>query len=92
MRLYILIDESLDAIYGCVQGAHCVAEFMLNNKSWNNDYLIFLKADINKIVRKLELKGIEYIGFKEPDLDNKLTAIAVLENGSLFKRLKLMGT
>lgn len=28
-RLYVLIDESLDPIYGCVQGGHAVAQYML---------------------------------------------------------------
>ena len=31
-RLYVLIDESLDPIYGCVQGGHAVAQYMLEHR------------------------------------------------------------
>ena len=33
---------------------------------------------------------VEYTEFKEPDLNNETTAIAVLNNGKLFKKLKLV--
>lgn len=91
-RLHIVIDDTLDPIYGCVQGAHATAQFMLDNpdQQWNNNYLIFLKSDMNKIINKLEMRGIDYTQFNEPDLDNKLTAIAVLGNEKVFRNLKLM--
>jgi hypothetical protein len=28
-RLYILVDESLEPVYGCVQGGHAVAEYLI---------------------------------------------------------------
>ena len=31
---------------------------------------------------------MEFVSFREPDLDNKLTAIAVVNDGSMFKKLK----
>ena len=34
------------------------------------------------------MKGMEFVSFREPDLDNKLTAIAVVNDGSMFKKLK----
>ena len=30
-KLYVLIDKSLDPIYGAVQGGHAVAEWLLEN-------------------------------------------------------------
>lgn len=69
-RLYVLIDQKLDAVYGCVQGGHAVAQWLLEhpNQEWNNSYLIYLYADlVNK----------DYSSFYEPDLDNQLTAIAL---------------
>ena len=92
-RLHIVIDEDLDPIYGCVQGAHATAQFMLDNQdqTWNNSYLIFLKSNLNKITNRLRLKNIDYTCFNEPDLDDRLTAIAVLGNERVFKDLKLIG-
>jgi len=94
MRLYVLIDETLDPIYGCVQGSHAVAQYLIENgnKDWSNDYLVFLKCNLQNTLDKLENKGISYTPFTEPDLDNKLTAIAVLNNGNTFRNYKLIGT
>lgn len=89
-RLYVLIDKKLNPIYGCVQGGHAVAQYMLEHKDWNNEYLIYLSADIEHEKEKLSLLGKDFSIFKEPDLDNKTTAIAVVDDGSLFKKLELV--
>jgi hypothetical protein len=31
-KLYVLISNDLDPIYGCVQGGHAVAQWLLDNK------------------------------------------------------------
>lgn len=82
-KLYVLIDQKLDAVYGCVQGGHAVAQWLLEhpNQEWNNSYLIYLYADlVNK----------DYSSFYEPDLNNQLTAIALQDDGRMFKKLKLV--
>lgn len=78
-RLYVLIDQKLDAVYGCVQGGHAVAQWLLEhpNQDWNNNYLIYLYADLDKWKVRL-------------DLDNQLTAIALQDDGRMFKKLKLV--
>lgn len=93
-RFYVIIDESLDPIYGCVQGGHAVAQYLLENPSseWKNNYLIYLKDNLERLVVKLQRKEICYTEFREPDLDGKLTAIAVLDNQKVFQRLKLIGS
>ena len=93
-KLFVLIDETLDSIYGCVQGGHAVAKWLLEhpNGNWKNEYLIYLSADVNKWKRKLEMLCVDYTEFKEPDLNNATTALAVHGNDRLFKRLKLMST
>ena len=93
-RLYIIIDESLDPVYGCVQGGHAVAQYLLENpdSKWKNNYLIYLKANLERIVVKLQRYGICYTEFHEPDLDGKLTAIAVLDNQKVFRNLHLIGS
>lgn len=30
-RLYVLIDQKLDVVYGCVQGGHAVAHWCVDN-------------------------------------------------------------
>ena len=90
-KLYVLIDESLDTVYGCVQGGHAVAQWLIeHNQGWRNEYLIYLSADINKWKNKLSILGIDYTEFKEPDLGNKTTSLAVLGHDKLFKKLKLI--
>lgn len=92
-RLYVLVSNDLDPIYGAVQGTHVVAQYMLDNHSdlkWKNGYLIMLSGDLNKLRYKLKMKEIEFSEFLEPDLDNKLTAIAVLGNDQIFKNYKLL--
>ena len=91
-RLYVLISNKLDSIYGCVQGGHAVAEWLLNHplQEWNNNYLIYVSADISKWKQKLDILEIDYTEFKEPDLNNEITALAVLNNDKLFKKLQLI--
>lgn len=92
-KLYVLIDKSLKPVYGCVQGGHAVAQWMLehpNSREWQNDYLIYLSADVPKWRKRLRGFGVEYTEFKEPDLDFKTTALAVFGHEELFKRLKVV--
>lgn len=93
-RLYVLVDETLDPIYGAVQGGHCVAQYMIDNKSnrnsWNNEYLIYLSCNVALWKYKLLSKGKKISEFHEPDLGNKLTAICLVDNGRLFKKLPLL--
>ena len=90
-RLYVLIDKSLDPVYGCVQGGHAVAAYLLEHPyGWKNQYLIYLYADLKKWVGKLNYFGLDYSIFKEPDLANQITAVAVESDGKLFKNLQLV--
>lgn len=92
-KLHIIVDQSLEPIYSCVQGAHAVTQWILdnqNNLKWKNDYLIFLKGDLQHLENKLSTYNVNYSKFEEPDLGNKLTAIAVLGNDKLFKNLKVV--
>lgn len=91
-RLYVLISNKLDSIYGCVQGGHAVAEWLLThpNQEWNNNYLIYVSADVDKWKSRLNIMNVDYTEFKEPDLDYQTTALAVLNNDKMFKKLKLI--
>lgn len=39
---------------------------------------------------KIRLINKDYSSFYEPDLDNQLTAIALQDDGRMFKKLKLV--
>ena len=90
-KLYVLIDKTLKPVYGCVQGGHAVAQWMIehpSSKEWSNDYLIYLSADLDKWKNKLNFLEVDYTEFREPDLDYKTTALAVFGHEQLFKNLK----
>ena len=91
-KLFVLIDESLDPIYGAVQGGHAVVKWMIEHPKgdWNNDYLIYLSCDLTKVSNKLDVLGIDYSTFEEPDLNGRMTAIAVHRNDRLFRRFKVL--
>ena len=95
--LYVLIDKTLDPVYGAVQGGHATAEWLIYqyklkfNKftneyepkwKWNNDYLVYLKVDIDKWYKMIQEEHCgSYEEFREPDLNDKITAIAIHESG-----------
>jgi len=92
-KLYVLIDKTLEPVYGCVQGGHAVAQWLIEHRSgWNNEHLIYLSADVNRWKKKLSERFIDFTEFKEPDLGNKTTSLAVLGHDNLFKKLKLIST
>jgi len=93
-RLYVLVNNTLDPVYGCVQAGHAVAQWLLDNKdtqTWNNQFLVYLYADLDKWSFKLKLKGHAFSSFNEPDMDNQLTAIALVNDGSIFRNLQKVG-
>jgi len=67
----------------------------MQREQWKNSTLIYLgiedEEELKRWCRKLDRKGIEWIGFREPDLGNELTAIACLNDGRTFANLKLVG-
>lgn len=91
-RLYVLVSQQLDAIYGCVQGGHAVAQWLIDhpNQEWNNNYLVYLYADLDIWKTRLDLINKDYSVFHEPDLNNQMTAIALEDDGRMFRKLKLV--
>jgi hypothetical protein len=98
-RLYVLSRRDLDCSSPAVQSGHCVAEFCLRSDSatqWNNQTLVYLEVEnLEKLewwCFKLERKNINWTEFREPDLNNELTAICVLleEDNNVFNGLDLL--
>jgi len=64
----------------------------------SHPHLVLCSADkdkISRLITKLEYKGIDFAIFREPDMDNEMTAIATIPiNGNdrkIFKGFKLLG-
>lgn len=90
-RLYVLVNRKLNPVYGCVQGGHALAQWMLDNptQTWNNEFLIYLYADVDRWASRLSQMGVPFSAFKEPDLNNSITALACRDDtGELFKNLQ----
>lgn len=97
MKLFVLIKEDMPLAYQGVQGGHAVAQWLLDNTQnpiWQNETLVFLKCkDLDLWMMKLNDLGIKYSTFREPDMNNIVTAIAtVVEDEKIFKKLNLIGT
>lgn len=81
--------------YQGVQGAHAGMKWLLDDhetQNWNGTLVFVETSDLEKWKFKLSLKEIHFTEFKEPDLDNITTAIAVLGHDKLFSKLKLIGS
>lgn len=90
----MLVNNRLDLAYQGVQGGHAVAQWLLEHpgQTWNNQTLVYLGCpDLPRWLDKLDLHDLRFSAFREPDLDNELTAVAVESDGKLFKNLRLMG-
>lgn len=95
-KLYVLIREDLTLPQQAVQAGHAVAEYLLRGpkSTWSNGTLVYLKVQdkerLRRWSRKLGDRGIPFAVFKEPDLDNTMTALAaVTSNPKIFQSLRL---
>lgn len=99
----IICVDDMNPGYKCVQSAHALADFAVKHQyefqQWQmgSNYLCCLEATERKleiILSKLEALDIKYVIFNEPDIGNKMTAVAVEaisreQHKKLFKNLKL---
>ncbi len=88
-KLYVITREDLSPAYQAVQATHAIADFIFEHKDvanvWHNisNYIIILtvknEADLYAVQNTLRGLNISSITtFKEPDIENELTAIALL--------------
>lgn len=101
--LTVIVRKDLSPGYKVAQSCHAVADFAVEHdiefKEWQfkSNYLCCLEASqfqIEKTINKLDELKIKYSVFLEPDIGNKLTAIAVEAiprelHKKLFKNFKL---
>lgn len=93
-RLYVLTRKDLSKSQQAVQAGHAVAEYLLKYPStkWDNGTLIYLGVqDENELIdwyKNIPSKRKVY--FKEPDRNNEMTAIAIVDSGYNFRELSLL--
>jgi len=96
MRLYVLVRKDLPRNQQAVQAGHAVAEYLLHVPAlrWNNDTLIYLgvknETELVSWGEKLTNNSIKWVGFREPDIGNQLTAISTIADGKIFESEKLL--
>lgn len=97
-KLYVLVRNDLPKNYQAVQAGHAVAEYMLEcPNSWQNGTLIYLRVsdenELNQWADRLHAMQIIRCPFFEPDLNDQMTAMAILstpEVDELMKNLRLV--
>ena len=95
-KLYIIVRKDLTTSQMAVQAGHTVAQYLLHShfSRWQNETLIYLGVknlnQLEKLKCKLDIEDINYIEFREPDLNNEVTAIASDITCKHFKRLNLL--
>lgn len=82
-KLYVIVDANLPMKVQVVQSAHAVAEFMKNNPNtmWHNGTLVLLKGDVKYGNRRWRRLPYESAEFREPDMKDAITAIAIFGPG-----------
>ena len=82
-KLYAIAIDSIDHSYQGVQMGHAVGKLASKHPevNWDEQTFVYLKSSeikLQKLLLKLEENGINFHAFIEPDIGNKLTAIACL--------------
>lgn len=94
--MYVITRADLDKGYQGVQSIHAGIQFVFEHPEFaqiwyqKSNYLGFLSVaneeELKLLIEKASEKGIKFSVFREPDIDNQITAIA-LEPSSASKKL-----
>ena len=86
-KLRIITRRDIILPYQAVQSGHAGIQFQYEHpelaKNWysNSNYLVFLSAEnedeLKKFINKANSNNIKISIFREPDINNEITAIAV---------------
>jgi hypothetical protein len=96
MKLYVIVRKDLTHSQRAVQAGHALAEYLLHSPyfRWKNETLIYLGVkglkQLETLKRKLKLQGITHVEFREPDLNNQITAIASDQDCKIFNKMNLL--
>lgn len=103
-KLFVLVRNDLPISNQAVQAGHALAQWMIDcrmnsdgyNPKWSNEILVYLsvenEVELENWRYKFDHKFLLYSSFREPDLNDSLTAIAVMCPDSVVSKLSLMGS
>jgi peptidyl-tRNA hydrolase len=96
MRLYIITRSDLEPGYQAAQAVHAAIQFQIEHPEIQRDWFeksntvallaISDETKLTALMRKAESIGVRVAAFREPDLGNQLTSIA-LEPTDYARRL-----
>jgi len=96
MKLFVIVRKDLTDSQRAVQAGHAVAQFLLCSpfSRWQNGTLIYLGVkglnQLENLKRKFEFNNIQYIEFREPDINNEVTAIATEDTNKFVEKINLL--
>ena len=86
-KLYLITREDISAGYQCVQSAHALMQFSMENSELTkqgferSNYLCSLSVrnekELQELICKAKEEDIIISIFREPDINNEITAIAL---------------
>lgn len=97
-RIYTLTRTDISYGQQAIQAGHALAQYIIEHNphikgDWGNGSIINLalgsEKSLKRWVKKLEILGIKYSLFKEPDINHEITSIAILSEGDIFKGIPL---
>lgn len=84
MKLYVIVDSELSPGLKAAQGIHAVAKFAEKHPDvyWDwyinsNNIVVLESSEIVRMALTMQLSGYRSVHFREPDLDNAITAVCV---------------
>jgi len=98
-RIYTLTRTDISAGQQAVQAGHSLAQYIIDwnphiTKDWANGSIINLglgsEKSLKRWIKKIEKYRLKYSIFREPDMNNEITSIAVLSDGKIFKGIPLL--
>lgn len=96
LSLKIVTLRDLSPSQQAVQGGHALAEFLLHNRAtkWRNGTLIYLGVkngmQLMKLMYTLNCDKEYFVTWREPDLDNQITALATMSNHKAIQKLQVL--
>ena len=96
MKMFVIVRKDLSTSQQAVQAGHALAEYLMHGpfSRWQNGTLIYLgvkgRNQLENIKKKFERENIPHMEFREPDLDNQITAIATDQHNKYIDKLNLL--
>lgn len=96
MKMFVIVRKDLTTSQQAVQAGHALAEYLMHGpfSRWQNGTLIYLGVkglkQLKNIKHKFEMENIPHKEFREPDLNDEITAIATDQENNITKKLNLL--